>query len=90
LKVALHAAELTTELRDGAREKGLKVAEVYNKGCRAIAACPVAYTRPAELAPLQGIGPKTIQLLDAKLKAHCKATGEAYPASPARELTGLS
>ncbi|BEI81713.1 hypothetical protein CcaverHIS002_0208730 [Cutaneotrichosporon cavernicola] len=74
------------ELRDAAREKGLKVADVYHKGCRAIAACPIAYTRPAALAPLQGIGPKTIQLLEAKLKAHCKATGEAYPESPPRQV----
>lgn len=82
----LEPFRLTAELRDAAREKGHKVADAYNKGCRAIAACPVAYTRPVELAPLQGIGPKTIQLLDAKLKAHCKATGEPYPASPPRTL----
>ncbi|GMK55082.1 hypothetical protein CspeluHIS016_0201380 [Cutaneotrichosporon spelunceum] len=72
------------ELRDAAREKGLKVADVYNRGCSAIAVCPIAYTRPAELAPLQGIGPKTIQQLEAKLKAHCKETGEVYPESPPR------
>lgn len=82
--VTASPSPLTAELRDAAREKGHKVADVYNKGCRAIAACPVAYTRPVELAPLQGIGPKTIQLLDAKLKKHCQETGTLYPVSPPR------
>ncbi|KAL1411098.1 Crossover junction endonuclease mus81 [Vanrija albida] len=72
------------ELRDAAREKGLKTSDVYSKACRSLAACPVPYDRPRELAQLQGIGPKTVALLEARLKKHCEETGALYPASPAR------
>lgn len=75
-----------SELRDQAREKGIKVADVYNKGCRSLAACPVAYARPRELVQLQGIGPKTVAILEKRLQAHCKETGMAMPESPESEL----
>lgn len=44
------------------------------------------YDRPRDLAQLQGIGPKTVALLEGKLKKHCEETGMAYPASPEREI----
>lgn len=76
----MHA--LTAEMRDKAQEKGHKIADVYKKGCRSLAACPVRYERPRDLVQLQGIGPKTVALLDSRLRAHCKETGEAYPETP--------
>jgi crossover junction endonuclease MUS81 len=75
-------SELTPDLRDQARDKGLKIADVYAKGCRSLAACPVAYERPRDLVQLQGIGPKTVGMLETRLKAHCEETGGVYPASP--------
>lgn len=70
------------ELRDNAREKGLKVVDVYNKGCRSLQHCPIRYERPRDLSVLAGIGPKTISELDKKFRAHCAATGEPYPSDP--------
>ena len=78
-------SQLTAELRDAAREKGLRTADVYAKGCRSLAACPIAYARPRELVQLQGIGPKTVAILETRLKAHCEANGTALPPSPPRE-----
>lgn len=60
---------------------------MYNKGCRSLAACPIAYSRPGDLIQLQGIGPKTVNILERRLKAHCKETGEPYPTSPPRPAT---
>lgn len=77
---------LTTELRDGARERGLKMADVYTKACRSLAACPVSYERPRELAQLKGIGPKTVAILEKRLRTHCEESGEAYPVTPRSEL----
>lgn len=74
------------ELRDSAREKGLKTADVYQKGCRSLAACPIAYDRPRQLVQLQGIGPKTVEILEKKLKAHCEANDLPMPVSPPSEL----
>lgn len=57
---------------------------MYAKGCRSLAACPISYSRPRDLIQLQGIGPKTVSILERRLKVHCEQTGEPYPASPAR------
>lgn len=73
-----------SELRDDARQKGLKTATMYSKGCRSLAACPIVYSRPRDLIQLQGIGPKTVSILEKRLKAHCEQTGESYPTSPPR------
>lgn len=57
---------------------------MYAKGCRSLAACPIVYSRPRDLIQLQGIGPKTVNILERRLKAHCEQTGEPYPISPPR------
>lgn len=75
---------LTAEMRDHAREKGLKSADAFNKGCRSLEQCPVLYERPAQLTELAGIGAKTIAELDKKLRSHCEETGLPYPAPPPR------
>lgn len=77
--VAIKSARLIEELRDAAREKGIKSAEVYSKGCRSLQQCPVRYERARDLSVLAGIGAKTISELDKKHRAHCAATGEPYP-----------
>jgi crossover junction endonuclease MUS81 len=68
-----------TELRDAAREKGIKSAESYGKACRSLAACPITYTRPRELTALVGIGDKTAQMLEVRWAAYCKENGMPLP-----------
>ncbi|KAK8869647.1 hypothetical protein IAR55_000215 [Kwoniella newhampshirensis] len=63
------------ELRDAAREKGMKSAEGYSKACKSLLNCPVTYTRPRELVVLQHIGEKTVGILEKKWKIHCEENG---------------
>jgi len=81
------------ELRDSAREKGMKSAEAYNKACRSLAACPVRYHRPRELTALVGIGEKTAQMLEVKWAGYCKDNGLPLPGdispSTSRSIDGL-
>lgn len=72
-------ADRSVELRDAAREKGMKSAEAYSKACRSLSLCPVTYHRPRELTVLQGIGAKTAQILEVKWATYCKDNGLPSP-----------
>lgn len=67
------------ELRDQARDRGIKSAEAYAKACRSLSVCPVTYHRPRDLTVLQGIGDKTAQILEVKWAAYCKENGLPLP-----------
>lgn len=64
--------DVCQELRDKARERGTKAAETYQKACNSLERCPVSYPRPRDLVCLNGIGPKTVGILEAKWKKHCE------------------
>jgi crossover junction endonuclease MUS81 len=62
-------------MRDAAKEKGTKLAEVYHKACKSLQACPVTYDRPRDLVVLAGIGPKTVGILEVRWRKHCEENG---------------
>ncbi|WVR05462.1 hypothetical protein IAU60_002478 [Kwoniella sp. DSM 27419] len=77
------------ELRDAAKEKNLKSAESYTKACKSLQNCPITYNRPRELVVLQGIGEKTVAILEKKWKAWCEENG-VVEESPSAESKGRS
>ncbi|WWD16092.1 hypothetical protein CI109_100517 [Kwoniella shandongensis] len=75
------------ELRDAAREKGMKSAEGYSKACKSLQNCPVTYSRPRDLVVLQHIGEKTVAILEKKWKVHCEENGIVVE-SPTKKAKG--
>ncbi len=71
-----------SELREQARERGSKLAEVYTKASHSLERCPVSYPRPRDLICLAGIGPKTVGILEVKWKKHCEENGLPLIESP--------
>ncbi|KAL7424025.1 Crossover junction endonuclease mus81 [Cryptotrichosporon argae] len=69
------------QLRDDAREKGMRSAETFHKACKSLAACPVAYERPRDLVCLQGIGPKIVGILEQRYKTYCEDNGLPVPSA---------
>lgn len=49
------------------------------QGIKSLKKCPVKYTHPEEALCLAGIGPKTVEYLEARMRKECERTGDPMP-----------
>ncbi|KAG9346446.1 hypothetical protein JZ751_006757 [Albula glossodonta] len=85
-----------TELRDQAKERGLKTQHVYQKAINSLKKYPLPLQSGREAKILQNFGDGICKILDQKLERHYKEFGEnrvearkASAASPSHSLPGV-